>query len=48
MKHKGPGRCPLAALSVPRGDTVTHKLEEEGRKIGVSWREDFRIGQYCK
>lgn len=43
--HKGPGRWPLAALSVPRGDTVTHKPEEEGR---VSWREDFRIGQCWK
>lgn len=35
-------------LSVPRGNTVTHKQEEEGRKTGVSWRKDFRIGQYCK
>lgn len=32
--HKGPGRWPLAALSVPRGDTVTHKPEEEGRETG--------------
>lgn len=34
MMHKGPGRCPLAALSVPQGDTVTHKPMEEGRETG--------------
>lgn len=46
MMHKGPGRCPLAAVSVPQGDTVTHKQEKERRKTGVSWRKVLRLGQH--
>lgn len=45
--HKGPGRCPLAVCSPGKRHSHT-QAEEEGRKTGVSWREDFRIRQYCE